>query len=315
VYSKIDARFWDDEKVLSLSTDARYLMLYLLSTKHRNVLGCYQMPKAYALEDTRLPDKRFSRAWNELISSGMVSYDDDSRTLLVRNFLRYNPIENHNQVKGAIKKLEGLPKSHLFVDVYEHIIELVTTGKKDYLEPLAQSLPKLLPEASVKQLGKPFAKPLPEPMREPDNSKQETDSSISEQEAVTTPLPPASGGEGGDADAPARKAEIARIWDEYDFSPEVEKAVRAWGKYKAERNQRYKPTGLRSLLSQVRNNVENYGEQPVVTAINESMASGYQGITWSSIAKAHGGQPVRPQGAEKPSKNPFINAVMDGGGE
>ena len=35
MYSKIDARFWDDEKVLTLSPDARYLLIYLLTTKHR----------------------------------------------------------------------------------------------------------------------------------------------------------------------------------------------------------------------------------------------------------------------------------------
>lgn len=114
MYSKIDAKFWGDEKVLNLSPEARYLFLYFLSTPHRNVLGCYQLPMSYALEDTQLSADSFSKAWDELIKSGMVSYDNETRMVLIKNFLRYNSLDGPKQVTGAITKLKDLPRTKLF---------------------------------------------------------------------------------------------------------------------------------------------------------------------------------------------------------
>ena len=189
MYSKIDARFWDDEKVLTLSPDSRYLLIYLLTTKHRNVLGCYKLPKAYALEDTKLPEKRFSHAWRELFGSGIVIYEEDTRMILLKNFLRYNPIENPNQVKGALTKLEGLPRSDLFHTVYAHLEGLANEAGKPYLKPLLEALPKLFRNGC----GNPsetLSETLPKPLQQPVNSKQYTVSSNSKQEEDIPPLPP-----------------------------------------------------------------------------------------------------------------------------
>lgn len=174
MYSKIDARFWDDEKVLTLSPDARYLLIYLLTTKHRNVLGCYQLPKAYALEDTRLPEKRFSNAWRELFGSGIAIYEEDTRMILLKNFLRYNPIENPNQVKGALTKLEGLPRSDLLHTVYAHLEGLVTEAGKPYLKPLLEALPKQFRKPFRNGCGNP-SETLSEPLPQPVNSNRPVD--------------------------------------------------------------------------------------------------------------------------------------------
>ena len=193
MYSKIDARFWDDEKVLTLSPDARYLLIYLLTTKHRNILGCYQLPKAYALEDTKLPEKRFSHAWRELFGSGIVIYEEDTRMILLKNFLRYNPIENPNQVKGALTKLEGLPRSDLFHTVYAHLEGLANEAGKPYLKPLLEALPKLFRKPFRNGCGNPsetLSETLPKPLQQPVNSKQYTVSSNSKQEEDIPPLPP-----------------------------------------------------------------------------------------------------------------------------
>lgn len=196
MYSKIDARFWDDEKVLTLSPDARYLLIYLLTTKHRNVLGCYQLPKAYVLEDTKLPEKRFSHAWRELFGSGIVIYEEDTRMILLKNFLRYNPIENPNQVKGALTKLEGLPRSDLFHTVYAHLEGLANEAGKPYLKPLLEALPKLFRKPFRNGCGNPsetLSETLPKPLQQPVNSKQYTVSSNSKQEEDIPPLPPIGG--------------------------------------------------------------------------------------------------------------------------
>jgi tRNA G26 N,N-dimethylase Trm1 len=56
-------------------------------------------------------------------------------------------------------------------------------------------------------------------------------------------------------------------------------AVRDWLAYKKEKRQGYKEVGLRTLLSQIRQAADKYGEDAVIEIIHNSMASGYQGIT------------------------------------
>ena len=82
------------------------------------------------------------------------------------------------------------------------------------------------------------------------------------------------------ADKKSSARDIITIRNAYIFSGDLEQAVNNWLTYKQEKRQQYKPSGLNSLLSQVQKHASTYGEDAVVHAINESMASNYQGIIW-----------------------------------
>lgn len=139
MYSKIDARFWTDEKILTLTLDAKILMLYLLTSPHRNQIGCYVLPRGYAVEDLQMPYERFNAAWDELLATGMVVYDEKVRVILVRNFLRYNAIENPSQATSAANMIADLPKS----DIYIEVIETLSMLNKDYLKDVIDALKNL----------------------------------------------------------------------------------------------------------------------------------------------------------------------------
>ncbi|MHB1314241.1 MAG: DnaD domain protein [Christensenellales bacterium] len=143
MYSKVESRFWDDEKVLALSCDGRYLMLYLLTSKHRNLIGCYRLPRSYAREDMGLPQKRFSAAWNELLTTGMVGYDCETKTVLLKNYLRHNPIDGPKQAAGAITRLSALPDSPLLLELLQQVERELQKGKA-CLKPLFESLARRL---------------------------------------------------------------------------------------------------------------------------------------------------------------------------
>ncbi len=72
---------------------------------------------------------------------------------------------------------------------------------------------------------------------------------------------------------------------ERSFSPEVDASVREWVKYKIEKRQGYKPTGLRNFLSQVENNVQKYGAEAVARLIHYCMSNNWQGVIWDRIDK------------------------------
>ena len=84
------------------------------------------------------------------------------------------------------------------------------------------------------------------------------------------------------------REELKIIRNSFIFTGQVGYAVDDWIKYKTEKKQHYKPQGLKSLLSQIQNNVTTYGSEAVTKTITESMASNYQGIVWDKLERSRG---------------------------
>ena len=64
------------------------------------------------------------------------------------------------------------------------------------------------------------------------------------------------------------------------FTGELRQAVKEWLAYKTEKRQGYKPTGRKTLITQIRNQADLHGDSAVSDVIRQSMASNYQGIVW-----------------------------------
>jgi hypothetical protein len=132
-------------------------------------------------------------------------------------------------------------------------------------------------------------------------------------DSLSPPYPLGDGeGDSPKKEAPKKdhRAEIKEIWSGYQFSPELEQAVRNWGEYKAERNDKYKPRGFKSLLTQIETNAKTYGDAAVIEVINKSMANNWSGIIWDKIEQAKTTQPSRaapPNGTPHPQGGVWRN--------
>ena len=136
MYTRVESRFWKDEKMRAVSHDARHLMLYLLTSPHRNILGFYFLPSPYACFDLGWDEKRFRKGLQELLQTGLIAYDFDAHIVLLKNYLKHNPLENPNQVKSALEKADELPETPLMQD----FLDLVERYWKPFMEPLAERL-------------------------------------------------------------------------------------------------------------------------------------------------------------------------------
>ena len=67
------------------------------------------------------------------------------------------------------------------------------------------------------------------------------------------------------------------------FEGELKQTFSEWLQYKREKRQSYKPTGLKSLVTQVANAVEKYGEAAVIEEIRDAMQNNYQGFHFDKI--------------------------------
>ena len=83
--------------------------------------------------------------------------------------------------------------------------------------------------------------------------------------------------------APAKADADAPDFSNTNFSTEMVEAVETWLRYKAERREKYKPTGLKSLISEIQHNVDRYGEAAVISLITTCMASNWRGIIFDKL--------------------------------
>lgn len=84
----------------------------------------------------------------------------------------------------------------------------------------------------------------------------------------------------GDICAPARATPTE---PDIPFVGELRDAVEDWLSYKRERREAYKPTGLKSLMTQITNAAAEYGDTAVAGVIRDSMGSGYKGIMFDRL--------------------------------
>lgn len=77
-------------------------------------------------------------------------------------------------------------------------------------------------------------------------------------------------------------------------STELSDAFSSWLTYKQERRESYKPTGLKSLVTQVKKAAVEYGDHAVAELIRECMASNWSGIIFDRLKQQKG---VRKDGA------------------
>lgn len=84
------------------------------------------------------------------------------------------------------------------------------------------------------------------------------------------------------------------------FGEELQKAFDDWLEYKRERREGYKPTGLKALESEIRNNAAVHGEGEVAKLIRSCMAAGWKGIAFDRL----GAKPIaKPKAANGPTYN------------
>jgi hypothetical protein len=115
-YIRIATKFWQDEKARRLSDDAKLLYLYVLTSPHSNMAGYYVLPKPYVVYDLQWLPERLDKALAELLHQGLIKYCKRSDVVLIPNFLKYNPIQNQNQAKGAARRVAELPSNTLRED-------------------------------------------------------------------------------------------------------------------------------------------------------------------------------------------------------
>lgn len=114
-YGCIKSKYWTNPDIVSLSDQAKLLGSYLLTAAHTTMLGCFRIPLGYIAEDFRWGIDTAKKAMDDLANSNFLTYDDNTKWVMIHNFLKHNPIENPNQGKSIKKLFDEVPKQCIFI--------------------------------------------------------------------------------------------------------------------------------------------------------------------------------------------------------
>lgn len=78
-----------------------------------------------------------------------------------------------------------------------------------------------------------------------------------------------------------------------DFSDDLREKMEEWLKYKSERRESYKPTGLHSLVEQVKKHRQTATDEQICALVETCMANGWKGIIWDRLPGKD--RPQKPQ--------------------
>lgn len=98
-----------------------------------------------------------------------------------------------------------------------------------------------------------------------------------------------------------------RLVADYVLPSSVQAKMAEWIKYKTERKEPYKEQGMKSLLRQVENNVQTYGEWAVCDLIDECMASNWKGIIFDRLKQ----KPTNQKQTKADELDSFYNMAAD----
>lgn len=158
-YRKIDPRIWNDEKFASLSHEGQRAFLFILTHPSMTSLGAFRATKEGIEAELGIDEKGFAKPFQELLSKGLIKYDESRFLVFAPNFLKYNQPENPNVVKGWAGCLDLLPECPLLVEVLQRAKSCASANSKTskaFSEALGR-VTETLSERYAKQLSKGLA--------------------------------------------------------------------------------------------------------------------------------------------------------------
>lgn len=199
-YGRVYSSFWQSPETRTFSEDARVLALYMLTSPHANLIGCFRLPDAYAADDLQWEPERVREGFTELEKKGFVTRDEATKWVFIHKYLKWNAFENGNVAEAARKAFDQVPAIGLK--------PLLAAALLDFGCHLREGF-----SAQLETLLKPFANPEPDP---------EPDPILNQNLIPTDPEPPFGQPPAEDGPRPRKKPKAAKkppltgpLWESY----------------------------------------------------------------------------------------------------
>jgi len=133
-YRKVNCKLWEDAYFMELHPVSMTIYFYLVTNSHSTAEGYYKLPILYVVNDL-LPmfktveerNGKSTRDYTELIreqltkleEQQLISYDDETQVVLIKDALKLNVTMNEKHRSAAIKRIMDVPYSELIDEFLE----------------------------------------------------------------------------------------------------------------------------------------------------------------------------------------------------
>ena len=117
IYRTIQISFWQDGWVLSLTPEEKYFYLYLMTNSKTSQCGVYELPYKIMEMESGYNRETVEKLIQRFVDYGKVVYDKDTQEIWLKNWLKYNPVNNQN-VRIRVEKELSEVKSSTILQEY-----------------------------------------------------------------------------------------------------------------------------------------------------------------------------------------------------
>lgn len=262
IYRNVQLGFWTDSKIEDdFTPEDKYFYLYLITNPQTNICGCYQISYAQVTNQTGYNKDTIDRLIERFENvHRVIRFSRETKEILILNWYKYNLNKSEKTLSGVENVAKHI-KTPEFREYIFHVIDCIRNDKAVIGEDTPAMGHGYPMQASV---------------------------SVSDTDAVSD----ADTAERGLIKGLRRESMaqmLERLLKGTNISEYLLEYVNDWLAYKKERNFTYRETGLKNLLKSIQEKSVQYGDRYVATCIQDSIASGYQGITYKTQRGSPGG--------------------------
>ncbi|KEI00088.1 DnaD domain-containing protein [Clostridium botulinum] len=139
-YRQIHTNFWNDGFVLDLTPEEKYFYLYIMTNPGTAQCGIYELPKRIIETQTGYNRDTIDKLLNRFIEYQKIEYCNETKEIMIINWMRYNKPTNCNAIKCVNSELKNLKCTKYINEVYKHCkdlslnIKLIFEGLDDYVD-------------------------------------------------------------------------------------------------------------------------------------------------------------------------------------
>lgn len=169
-YKKIDVRIWNDAKFNALSSDARLIFLFMLTSPQTTMVGAVPVDKHTVSRILKFDEIRYGIGYKQLSEYGMLEYDE-AGIFWIKNFLKYNPPENPKVVISWSSLLDLFPECQLLIKIAKSVLKACETRGEAYVKALHPEFKKLAKYDMSN--GMPYGIAYPMPYQEQEQEQEQ----------------------------------------------------------------------------------------------------------------------------------------------
>ena len=118
-YRQLYTEFWSDSFVLELTPEEKYFYLYLLTNTKTKQCGIYEISKKYVELETSLSNEAIEKLLNKFCDYNKILYCEDTKEIMVLNWIKYNVPNNVNAIKCVNRELSRVKHKEFLEILYD----------------------------------------------------------------------------------------------------------------------------------------------------------------------------------------------------